>query len=92
MLFELRILYASFFVLALSACDDNRPVTNDRYHSSDQLFEKVNGNVEKEHSLQKDLEIDHSRLAAETESHMPPARVILFSNIELESELLKKTN
>ena len=91
MLFDLRALCACFFVLALSACDDNHPVSNDRYHSSDQLFEKVAGNVEKAHSLQKDLEIDHSRLAAETESHMPPARVLLFSNIELESKLLEQS-
>ncbi len=77
-------------VLALSACDRNSPVTIDRYQSSDELFEKIDSNVAKEPSLHKDFEIDHSRLGAQEESHMPPARVLMFSNKRLESELLKR--
>ncbi len=90
MQFDIRVFWICFFVLALSACDGNSPVAFDRYHSSDELFEKIDGNVAKEPSLQKVLEIDHSRLAAEVESHMPPAKVLIFSNIELESELLER--
>ena len=90
MQFDIRVFWTCFFVLALSACDGNSPVTIDRYHSSDELFEKINGNVAKEPSLQRVLEIDHSRLAADVESHMPPAKVLIFSNIELESELLER--
>ncbi len=87
---DARVSLSFFFVLVLSACDGNSPVAINRYHASDELFAKIDDNVANELSLQKVLEIDHSRLAAEVESQMPPARVLLFSNIELESELLVK--
>ena len=77
-------------ILALSACDRNSPVTIDRYQSSDELFEKLDSNVAIEPSLHKVLEIDHSRLGAEVESYMPPAKVLMFSDGVLESELLKR--
>ena len=38
MQFDIRVFWICFFVLALSACDRNSPVTNDRYHSSDELW------------------------------------------------------
>jgi len=78
------------FVLALSACDSNSPITIERYQSSDELFETIDSNVAKEPLLQKVFEIDHSRLGAQVESYMPPAKVLIFSDKKLESELLKR--
>jgi len=90
MRFDVRIFWICIFTLSLSACNGEPPVSVDRYQSSDQLFKTIDDNVAQEQSLDKLLDIDHSRLAAEVESHMPPAKVLIFSNIELESELLQR--
>jgi uncharacterized protein (DUF302 family) len=90
MQFGVSVFSAYFIVLALSACDRNSPITSERYQSSDELFETIDSNVAKEPSLQKVLEVDHSRLGAQVESYMPPARVLIFSDKKLESELLSR--
>ncbi len=90
MQFGVRVFSVCLIVLALSACGGNSPVTTDRYQSSDELFEKLDSNVAMEPLLHKVLEIDHSRLGAEVESYMPPAKVLIFSDKKLESELLKR--
>jgi uncharacterized protein (DUF302 family) len=84
------LISACLIVLALGACDENAPITIDRYRSSDELLEKIDSNVAKEPLLHKAFEIDHSRLGAQVESYMPPAKVLMFSDGMLESELLKK--
>lgn len=90
MQFGLSVFSVCIIVLALSACDRNSPITIERYQSSDELFQALDSNVAKEPSLQKVLEIDHSRLGAQVESHMPPAKVLIFSDKKLESELLTR--
>jgi uncharacterized protein (DUF302 family) len=90
MQFSVRAFLVCLIALAVSSCDRNSPITIDRFKSSDELFEKINSNVTKEPSLHKVFEIDHSRLGAQEESYMPPARVLMFSNKKLESELLKR--
>ena len=85
-----RVFSVCLIGLAVSSCDRNSPITNDRFQSSDELFEKIVNNVAKEPSLQKVLEIDHSRLGAQEESHMPPAKVLMFSDKKLQSVLLKR--
>jgi uncharacterized protein (DUF302 family) len=90
MQFRVRAFLVCLIGLAVSSCDRNSPITIDRFQSSDELFEKIDSNVAKEASLHKVFEIDHSRLGAQEESHMPPARVLMFSDKKLESELLKR--
>ena len=90
MQFGIRVFSVCLIGLAVSSCDRNSPITTDRFQSSDELFEKIDSNVANEPSLHKVLEIDHSRLGAQEASHMPPARVLMFSDKKLESELLKR--
>ncbi len=90
MQFGMNVFSVCILVLALSACDSGSPITIERYESSDELFQAIDSNVAKEPSLQKVLEIDHSRLGAQVTSHMPPAKVLIFSDKKLESELLTR--
>ncbi len=90
MQFDVRVFSVCIIGLVVSACDRNSPIEIDRYQSSDEFFEKIDSNIAKEPLLLKAFEIDHSRLGAQEESYMPPARVLMFSNKKLESELLKR--
>ena len=72
----------------LTACGDPEPVSEDRYAGADRLFSIVDSNVAAHEGLSKVVEIDHSRLAAEAGSVMPPARVLIFSSPELEAQLV----
>jgi uncharacterized protein (DUF302 family) len=90
MQFGVRVFSVCLIGLVVSSCDRNSPITIDRFQSSDELFKKIDSNVAKVPSLHKVFEIDHSRLGAQEESYMPPARVLMFSNKRLESELLKR--
>ena len=72
----------------LVACGEPDSVTADRYSDPDRLFSIVDSNVASNEQLEKIVEIDHSRLGAEAGSVMPPARVLLFSNPALESQLV----
>lgn len=58
------------------------------YAGSDALFETLVANIAAEPALEVVVEIDHARLAAEAGSDMPPARVMLFSNPEVETALV----
>ncbi len=89
MQFDVRVFSVCIIGLVVSACDRNSPIEIDRYQSSDEFFEKIDSNIAKEPLLLKAFEIDHSRLGAHERSYMPPARVLMFSDKKLESELLK---
>ena len=80
MQFGVRVFSVCLIGLAVSSCDRNSPISIDRFQSSDEFFEKIDNNVAKEPSLHKVLEIDHSRLGAQEDSHMPPAKVLVFSD------------
>lgn len=75
-------------VVVLAACGDPDLVPDEHYTGSDRLFEMVDSNVAASERLDKLVEIDHSRLGIEAGSVMPPARVIIFSDPELEARLV----
>ena len=81
----ITILLSAF---ALSGCGGPEPVTADRFERSDHLIAVIEGNVLESAQLEKIVTIDHSRLAAEVGSAMPPAKVLIFSNPVLESQIL----
>ena len=85
-----RALFLLALPLAFVFCGSPAPVSPDRYASVDALFERVDRNVATAEGLQKVVEIDHSRLAATAGAVMPPARVLIFSNPEMESRLLER--
>lgn len=81
---------AIVFGLGLAACSDNKPTSSTRYEPVDTIAETIIKNLASTPDLELVADIDHSKLAAKTEAHMPPARVVIFSNIELEIRLLKE--
>lgn len=83
-------LTVTFLAIGLTACDSEKPLTAERYAGPDLLFEQIKQNVETAENLEVIQEIDHSRLGAEAGSNMPPARVLIFSNPELETVLIQK--
>ena len=74
--------------VGLQACADGELVSPERYARTDQFVSQVVSNVAEDASLQPVADIDHSRLGAEAGSPMPPARVVIFSDAQLESELI----
>lgn len=84
----IRRLAIPLLIVALGGCGDPEPVTADRFEGPDRLFAVLSENVAASETLEKIVEIDHSRLGAEAGSVMPPARVLIFSNPELEARLL----
>lgn len=80
--------FVAALVVSCVACGGD-PVDPQRYAASDRLYETVRTNIEEAADLSVVAEIDHSRLAAEAGSHMPPAHVLIFSAPELEAALLR---
>ena len=74
----------------LAGCAEDEPLTAERYRDPDALFSSMESNVLASNSLEKIMEIDHSRLGKEAGSDMPPARVLIFSNPRLEAQLIKQ--
>lgn len=83
----MRKLYIPVLIAAL-ACASAQPGAADPYAGTDVLFETLAANVAAAPSLNAVVEIDHARLAAEVGSDMPPARVLLFSDPEVETALI----
>jgi uncharacterized protein (DUF302 family) len=77
-------------ILLLAGCDSGEPLTTERYQEPDSLFSQLEANINAAAALEKLVEIDHSRLGSEAGSEMPPARVLIFSNPRLETELIKQ--
>ena len=75
-------------VLLTTGCDGAAPPVAERYVSSDALFVQMEENLASSATLRKVTEIDHSRLGAKAGVTMPPARVLIFSNPALETELI----
>ena len=71
----------------LGACGSSDPVTPERFATVDALVEKVSANLSVS-GMRLVADIDHARLGAEAGSPMPPARVMIFSDPELESRLM----
>lgn len=72
-------------------CGGAEPVAPERYKQSDTFITQIKKNVSAIASLVEIADIDHSRLAHEADSPMPPSRVIIFSDAKLESQLIKLT-
>ena len=86
------VIYFTIILLltGLSACEKPEPLTTARYEAPDQLFERIERNVHGAENLEQIQEIDHARLGDQAGSTMPPARVLIFSNRELETVLIQK--
>lgn len=76
------------FTLLAAGCGDPAPISAERYTGPDRLFATLEQNVAASGTLEKIVDIDHSRLGAEAGSVMPPAKVLIFSNPELDSMLV----
>lgn len=86
---RLRLVVVSIAVSSLlTACGGADPVDPQRYVEPDSLVQKMNDNLSGSSHLQKITDIDHSRLAHEAGSPMPPARVVVFSDAKLEAQLI----
>ena len=85
-----RIVFLGSLIVSLLAvgCAEDVPVTAERYASSDALFLQMDANVATAEHLHKVAEIDHSRLGMKASAVMPPARVLIFSDPDLETQLV----
>lgn len=86
----LQIVLMALGAAVLAACSDPQPVSPERYREPDRLFDIMAANVAASGELEKIVEIDHSRLAAAAGGVMPPARVLLFSDPVVETELIRR--
>jgi uncharacterized protein (DUF302 family) len=74
----------------LSGCSESEPPSPERYRASDTLMKQLEANVTHSPHLQKIVEIDHSRLGYQAGSVMPPARVLIFSNVAVDTALIQQ--
>lgn len=79
---------ATTFLLLAAGCGGPEPVTDERYAESDRLVAIMVENMAASDVLEEIADIDHSRLGAEAGSIMPPAKVLIFSNPELDARLV----
>lgn len=83
------LLAAAAVILAAAACRAPETMEPARYQGPDRLFATIAANLEASDTLESITSIDHSRLGAEAGSIMPPARVLIFSDPQLEAALLQ---
>lgn len=76
--------------VVLAACGGDRPIDPSRHILNDTVVLRIKENLAQADDLQEIADIDHSRLATEAESPMPPSRVLLFSDPELETGLIQE--
>ena len=76
--------------LAVAGCGDSAPIVGERYIESDRMVDLIEQNLAASATLSKVADIDHSRLGQQAGSPMPPARVLLISDPQLESDLIKQ--
>ena len=79
----LTLLLASAFI---GACTEDEPASADLYQEVDDLYAAV---LENSGRFRVVAEIDHSRLAAAEGEVMPPARVLIFSDPEVNTSILQ---
>ncbi|MEP1471348.1 MAG: DUF302 domain-containing protein [Halieaceae bacterium] len=80
------MLAASF---TLVGCGGSEPVAEARYTESDRMVRQMEENLAASPALSKVVDIDHSRLGQQAGSPMAPARVLIFSDTQLETELIQ---
>jgi len=86
---SIRLFFVATVALAVAGCGGPEPIPAERYLETDQLISQIEENLVASGSLSKVVDIDHSRLGQQAGSAMPPARVLIFSDSQLESELIK---
>lgn len=84
-----RFLFLLSIALVVSGCGDSEPIAEERYIATDHMVSLIEDNLTASAQLSKVVDIDHSRLGQQAGSPMPPARVLIFSDPQLESELIK---
>jgi uncharacterized protein (DUF302 family) len=75
-------------LILVTACGADAPVGPERYVETDAMVATIRSNIAGSERLSEVVVIDHSRLGHEAGSPMPPSRVVLFSDPQLESELI----
>ncbi|MGI9221740.1 MAG: DUF302 domain-containing protein [Woeseiaceae bacterium] len=76
-------------ICAVTACGGADPVEAERYEEPDRIVQLMHENLASAEHLRAVADIDHSRLAHIAGSPMPPARVLVFSDAKLETDLIK---
>lgn len=95
--YDLKMLKGRFFrrlflvsvALLVAGCVESEPIAAQRYVESDQMMRQMEDNLAASTALSKVVDIDHSRLAQKAGSPMAPAKVLIFSDAQLESELIQ---
>lgn len=81
----------SLFLLSLLVvgCGSSEPVSEERYDQNDRLVKRLRENLAESADLSQIAVIDHSRLGQQAGSVMPPATALIFSDPQLETELIQ---
>jgi len=87
---SIRFLLVLSVAPVIAGCGSPEPIPAERYIETDQLVSQIDENLAASSRLSKLVDIDHSRLGQQAGSRMPPARVLIFSDSQLESELIKQ--
>ena len=82
-----RLLPALLAAVLLASCNPQEPADEGLYRAVDELYEALAANADRFEVI---ATIDHSRLAAEEGEIMPPARVIIFSDPDVNTAILRK--
>jgi uncharacterized protein (DUF302 family) len=85
----MRFLFVMGVAAAVVGCGGSEPIAAERYVETDQLASVIDENLASSAKLSKVADIDHSRMAQQAGAIMPPARVLIFSDSQLESQLIK---
>ena len=81
------VLLFSLLILVLGGCKETAPPADSLYEAVDELHEQLSSQVDADSVV---AQIDHSRLAAEAGEVMPPARVLIWSDAEINSGILQE--
>jgi len=82
-----RLLAVFLAAILLASCNRQEPADESLYSAVDELYEALAANIKRYEVV---ATIDHSRLAAEEGEIMPPARVIIFSDPDVNTAILQK--
>jgi len=82
-----RLIVVCLATLLLASCNKQEPADEALYSAVDGLYEALAANIKRSDVI---ATIDHSRLAAERGEVMPPARVVIFSDPDVNTSILRK--
>jgi uncharacterized protein (DUF302 family) len=84
----LPALFVTIIGIITGCSRDGEEIAAERYIGPDGLFDQVYANVRADPAAEVIVDIDHSRLAAEAGSPMPPSHVLIWSESEVEAAIL----